>query len=284
MGDRRNRRWAYGLAFLGLMLAGAARANLIQNGSFETGPAATDAVELASGSTAITGWMVTPSNIDYVGTRWSAAQGGRSIGLNGSSPGGIAQTFSTVPSARYLVRFYMAGDPLTSPVIKHLRVTAAGQSADYSIDLTGMWAWDPGWDLRLFHFFANSANTTLVFSSLDTGAVGPAIDSVTVTEAPPVGAGPLNSVEFTLGPMAPNPVLDVGQVDFGVARPGPVTLRVIDVTGREVAVLANGAFTPGVYHASWDGRRGAQRAPAGVYLVELRAAGERRVQRVVRLR
>lgn len=284
MGNSFDLRQLCRRALLGVVLASPAHANLIVNGSFETGPAATDAVELAAGSTAIAGWAVTPSNIDYVGTRWSAAQGVRSIGLNGSSPGGIAQIFQTVPSAKYVVRFWMCGDPVSSPVIKHVRVSAAGQSAVFAADISGAWAWDPGWNSHLFHFVANTASTTLTFSSLETGNTGPAIDSVTVTTTTPVDAGPQNGVEFALSPMSPNPVLDVGQVDFGVSHPGAVMLRVLDVSGREVAVLAKGQFTPGVYHASWDGRGGVRRAPAGVYLVELRTASERRVQRVVLLR
>src|SRR5206468_12424279 len=90
------------LAFLlGLLVPCPAGANLLVNGSFESGPAPGDAMQLAAGSTAITGWVVTPSNIDYCGTRWTAAQGARSLGLNGASPGGISQTFSSLPRAIY---------------------------------------------------------------------------------------------------------------------------------------------------------------------------------------
>jgi choice-of-anchor C domain-containing protein len=272
------------LVLLSCVLAAPAHANLIVNGSFETGPAPGDATQLSAGSTAIAGWVVLPSNIDYVGTRWTAAEGGRSIGLNGSAAGGIAQTFQTVPTARYSVRFWMAGDPLTEPSIKHLRVSAAGSSGDHAADITGMWAWDPGWNSHMFSFTANSTNTTLQFSSLDGGDAGPSIDSVTVAAVPSTGAGDRDVAEFTLSPMSPNPLLSAGQVEFGVPRAAAVFLRVLDVSGRQVAVLASGAFAAGGYHATWDGRRGGARAPGGVYFVELNAAGERRIQRVVLLR
>ncbi len=284
MGHGRDFRQVCTFTLLASVVAASAHANLIVNGSFEAGPAAPNSVELTAGSTAISGWVVTPSNIDYVGSLWSAAQGVHSIGLNGSSAGGIAQTFATVPSAKYIARFWIAGDPLSSPVIKHVRASAAGQSRDFAVDISGMWAWDPGWASQMFHFTANTASTTLTFSSLETGSTGPSIDSVTVSTANPVDAGPLETVEAALSRMAPNPIVDVGHVDFGVTRPGAVTLRVLDVAGREVAVLAKGRFTPGAYHASWDGHDGARRAPAGVYLVELRTANARRVQRVVLLR
>ena len=46
---------------------------MFDNGSFETGPAGT--TTLASGSTAITGWTVTGTDIDYVDSYWQTADG-----------------------------------------------------------------------------------------------------------------------------------------------------------------------------------------------------------------
>ena len=268
----------------GLAFGTPAAANLIINGSFETGPATTDALQLDVGSTAVAGWIVSSANIDYVGTRWTAAEGFRSVGLNGAGPGSISQTFATVPSEPYTVRFYMAGDTGTLPVIKHVRVSAAAQSQDFDVDLTGMWSWDPGWNPRMFHFTATSATTTLKFASLDAGEAGPAVDSVTVSVSSPVDAGPLGRPGVALSRMAPNPVRETGRVDFSVPRPGFACVRVVDVRGREVAVLARGEFAAGSHHAIWDGNQGARRAPAGIYLVELQTAAQRLVQRVVLLR
>jgi choice-of-anchor C domain-containing protein len=271
-------------ALLSLLWAATAHANLIVNGSFESGPAPGDAVQLPAGSTAVAAWVVLPSNIDYVGTRWTAAEGGRSIGLNGGSAGGIAQTFETTPTARYSVRFWMAGDPLTTPAVKQLRVSAAGSSADFSVDISGMWAWDPGWNPRVWTFEAQSTTSTLAFSSLDTGDAGPSIDSISVALLTPASAGPRQGPALALSPIAPNPMLDSGWVDFGLPQVGSVCLRVLDVSGHEVAVLATRTLEPGLHHVRWNGHRGNVRAPSGVYFVELRAAGERLVQRVVLLR
>lgn len=258
--------------------------NLIVNGSFETGPATTDALLLGAGSTAITGWVVNPANVDYVGTRWTAAEGFRSVGLNGSVPGGIAQTFATIPSEGYTVRFYMAGDPETLPVIKRLRVSAAGRSQDFEVDLTGMWSWDPGWNPRMFHFNATTTATTLNFVSLDPGDVGPAIDSITVSVSNPVDAVLPGGNRGSLSRMTPNPVRDAGSVEWSLPHAGFASVRVLDVRGREVAVLARGEFPAGTHRATWNGGQGARRAPAGVYLVELRTAADRLARRVVLLR
>jgi hypothetical protein len=57
-----------------MLVSGVARANLIANGSFETGTNPGTAMQLASGSTAVTGWTVTRASVDYIGTLWSAAR------------------------------------------------------------------------------------------------------------------------------------------------------------------------------------------------------------------
>jgi choice-of-anchor C domain-containing protein len=270
-------------SILAALLATPSHANLIVNGSFETGPAPGSSMMLSAGSTAISGWMVTRTNIDYCGTIWTAAEGACSIGLNGLSPGGIAQTFATQPGAQYSVRFFMAGDPGTTPVIKTLTAAAAGQSADFTVDITGMWAWDPGWNPRMWTFTAVSSSTTLEFSSDDAGDVGPALDSVTVERVATAAVGP-QAGALALAPPAPNPALEASRIEFTLPEATPVRLSVFDLAGRAVAVLADGVLPAGRHDVVWDGRDGNARAPAGVYVVELRAAGERRVQRLALLR
>jgi choice-of-anchor C domain-containing protein len=274
-------------AIVGLVTSAAlASANVIVNGSFETGPAPGVSLNLASGSTAISGWVVTPSNIDYVGTEWTAAQGQRSIGLNGDATGGIAQTFASLPGARYSVRFWIAGDPGSVPVVKHVRSTAAGQSADFAVDITDMWAWDPGWSLCRWNFVANTTSTTLEIRSLDAGAVGPSVDSVTVLLKPPTDTEGFPVTTVYLSPVVPNPVGAAGtaRIEYGLPIAGPVDLRLFDSAGRVVATLLAGSAGPGRHTASWDGRLGNGAAPAGIYFLELRAGDVRRTQRVVRLR
>jgi choice-of-anchor C domain-containing protein len=257
--------------------AAVGSANLVTNGSFESGPDPGVTMTLPVGSTVIAGWVVTGAPIEYVGTDWTAAQGARSVALNGSGPGGIAQTFDTLPHGQYNVRLYMAGDPGSSPVVKWLRVKAAGHSADFSIDITGMWAWDPGWDLRVFSFVADSISTTLEFSSLMSGDTGPTLDSVTVTLTSTAGVG-VHAPGPALAIVGANPSSRGTQVAFTLDREGPARLRVLDVTGREVARLADETLPAGRHERSWSAS-----APAGVYFVELSAAGQRLTRRLVRL-
>ena len=84
----------------------------------------------------------------------------------------------------------------------------------------------------------------------------------------------------------PNPFRAAATVEFTLAAPGPVELRVFDVLGRQVRAIARGEpFAAGIQRLRWDGRRddGAE-AGTGVYFVKLRLAGREWTRTVVRIR
>jgi choice-of-anchor C domain-containing protein len=265
--------------FMALAPSHSAAASM-DNTSFETGPDPGDAMQLASGSTAITGWTVTRNPIDYVGLRWAAWQGARSLGLNGAAPGGITQTVATVPGQVYTVHFFMSGDAFSTPVIKNLRVEAAGQSQDYAFDTTHAWPWDMGWLEKTFAFTASTASTRIEFYSLDTGDTGPALDQITL-EGPPVDATWAGRLEIGLGSPYPNPAPQALWVDFTLPRDTPVRLSVWDVRGREVGVLDAGTHPAGHYTRLWDGNVDGRAAPAGLYLLRLETPGATLVRKAV---
>lgn len=153
-----------------------ARSNILVNGSFETGPsipAFPPFVSLAAGTagaTSISAWTITAGNVDY-GINgsgfWAAADGARSLDLNGNAAASIAQTFATSAGATYEVQFSLAGNFYGGAAIKPIRVSAAGQSQDFTFDSTGRSASNMGWVTRIFDFAATGASTTLTFASLD---------------------------------------------------------------------------------------------------------------------
>ena len=87
-------------------------------------------------------------------------------------------------------------------------------------------------------------------------------------------------LEFALGRVSPNPTRGVMLVRFAVPRQSLVRVSVIDLQGREVAVLAQGSYTAGWYQVSWGGAGGRGRAPAGIYFVRMQANGQKFIQRV----
>lgn len=173
----------------------AAQANLVVNGSFEHGIEPGLFINLLGGSTAITGWVVTGSKIDYVGSIWQASDGSRSLDLDGSTlpqaNGGVAQTFATTPGVAYTVTFDMAGNPANTPTLKPMRVSAAGQSQDFMFDITGATFDHMGWLAKTWTFTAVAATTTLEFRSLTPPGQmgwGAALDNVSVSAVPEPGA------------------------------------------------------------------------------------------------
>ncbi len=79
---------------------------------------------------------------------------------------------------------------------------------------------------------------------------------------------------------APNPVSGEGSVSFGLATSGDVAVTVYDALGRQVAVLASGAYGPGRHTVPL----GASALPTGVYVVRVVAGGEARTTRVTVVR
>jgi choice-of-anchor C domain-containing protein len=184
-----------------LAVAGAAlAATPFTNGGFEAGSAG----NFAAGSSAVTGWVITGTDVDVAdATVWPAQAGSQSLDLNGFGPGAIAQTIPTVINATYVVQFYMSGNPGTheqfpngdaSPVVKTMTVTANGAQSDaFSFDTTP-YATSTfpfpamGWTAEAYSFKATSTTTTVKFASTTAGAFGPALDSISFTETLATGA------------------------------------------------------------------------------------------------
>ena len=78
------------------------------------------------------------------------------------------------------------------------------------------------------------------------------------------------NVEPMLFASRPNPFRGSTDISFNLPTRGPVTLRVIDVTGRAVATLASGERSKGMHTVTWNGMddRNAP-AVAGVYFYRL---------------
>lgn len=77
-----------------------------------------------------------------------------------------------------------------------------------------------------------------------------------------------------LEPICPNPASLPVTIGFELARGGDVRLEIFDVTGRRVALLADGWREPGVHAAVWRDLGGAGAAPgAGGYYARLSAGG-----------
>ena len=177
--------------------ATASQAALFQNGSFEIGPAPGEFTTLTAGSTAITGWTVTGTSIDYIGSYWQPQEGSRSLDLSGTGaetqPGGIQQTFDTTTGLSYVVGFWVSGNPDGGPSEKEAFVEAAAGSTTATFDtaVAGNTRTDMMWSFRSFLFTALAPATTLSFTGITGTQYGLALDNVTVSAVPIPAALPL---------------------------------------------------------------------------------------------
>ena len=183
------------VAAVALGFIGTASANLVANGSFELGIDPGLFTDVAAPNcVSITAWCVSAGHVDYVGTQWVAADGDRSIDMDGSVgpstdlDGTIEQNLATNAGTMYEVRFALAGNP-GDPVIKGLEVTAGTTVVVFHFDSTNSTFADMGWVDQSFLFTANSSTTRLAFRSLTedeggTPSAGATIDNVRVEAVP----------------------------------------------------------------------------------------------------
>jgi hypothetical protein len=85
---------------------------------------------------------------------------------------------------------------------------------------------------------------------------------------------------FYLAQNYPNPFNPVTDIRFELNRPGPVTLKVHNILGREVATLVNGHLAAGVYRVPFD----ASRLCSGVYFYRLTSSADSQMRKMVLLR
>ncbi len=87
--------------------------------------------------------------------------------------------------------------------------------------------------------------------------------------------------DFGLGRVSPNPATGTMWLKFAVPRESAVRVSVVDLQGREVAMLASGSYPAGWHELLWNGRTGRGPAPTGMYIVRFQAAGRNLLRRFV---
>jgi len=93
----------------------------------------------------------------------------------------------------------------------------------------------------------------------------------------PVG-DPVAPAELSLAPFAPNPAAPPVVAQFTLPREQRARLSVLDLQGREVAVLVDGVLPAGRHEATWTGGRA---IVPGMYFVRLAAGDRTLVRRLV---
>ncbi len=82
---------------------------------------------------------------------------------------------------------------------------------------------------------------------------------------------------FSLAQNYPNPFNPVTNIGFRIAEFGFVTMKVYDITGKEIAVLVNEELRPGVYNVDFDGSD----LSSGTYFYRIEANGITDVKKMI---
>ena len=218
-----------GLILLSLSM-GSAHANLIVNGSFESGSFSSCSngafCRLFNGATNLTGWTIGGVAVDWHNSvQLMPHTGDKLVDLNmdgqSGETGTISQSFATTPGSQYLLEFFLSGPEhsLNSgfPDPRKVVVDIAGfhtmfSTAD-SLDTNMQWG-----DDQLF-FTAQGATTTLTFSSPnDTEFWGPVLDDVSVN------------------PIVPEPS-SIGLLITGILGLAAIGLRRRSISGFHLAAI-----------------------------------------------
>jgi WD40 repeat protein len=154
-------------------------ANLVVNGSFEVFSPAEATGNRVFDDSPMGKWNVTGS-VDVSGG-WQAHHGTKSLDMNGTAKGAIAQTIRTVPGQNYRLSFAVATNIFISKPC-HLRVSWNDEElVTLTLEKEGRTSTDMKWRLHDFNVEAKGPESLLKFESLDedTG-VGPVLDSVSL--------------------------------------------------------------------------------------------------------
>ena len=76
----------------------------------------------------------------------------------------------------------------------------------------------------------------------------------------------------------PNPFSNETNINFSLASSGNVNVSIHDMTGREVAELANGVMAAGDHQITWEA---GNEVPNGIYFCTISTAGHKLTQKVM---
>ncbi len=176
---------------LGLLVlcCAVASANLITNGSFESGNfTGSSFTRVVAGQTNLTGWSVLGVAVDWHNTNEFGPMhnGTRAVDLNLdgglSGTGVLEQSFGSTIGSTYLLRFFTAAPTVSGLGARSMRASV-GNGIALDINLTNSPQFAMVWTEYTLQFNALSTTSTISFASLNgSGFWGPLIDSVSVEE------------------------------------------------------------------------------------------------------
>jgi hypothetical protein len=148
-------------------------------------------------------------------------------------------------------------------------------------DATGPWI-DVGGDRRM-----DSGVTVLVDPAVEAGhtyfyRLRSVLPGGEIMNFGPVStAGESAATRFALLGVSPSPSTGAARIAFTLAGEALVRISVLDVLGRQAALIVDHLLPAGRHEAVWEASSGSGRAPAGLYFVRFEWPGGSATRRVV---
>lgn len=133
---------------------------------------------------------------------------------------------------------------------------------------TGTYSWTVSGPVSTSAMLRVTADDAACHSVADTS------DAVFAIEDPTTGVPGGPASEFALGAVVPNPSHGAVQFEYALPRESRVRVSILDVQGREVAVLASGVQPAGRHMVNWSAVRTGSTVARGLYFVRYEAGGK----------
>lgn len=184
---RRTRLLAAAATALLVVSAGAADAQTIVNGGFESPDQPGNFGQIDAPSNVISGWTISGGSVDLIHDYWTPYDGTQSLDMSGMGAGTIYQDFTISQAGSYNIFFAMAANPDGGAAIRQMNVSfglsgGTMQTQLFSFDATGKSKTNMGWELKNMLVDAAAAGSYRIqFTSLENNPFGPALDGVSIS-------------------------------------------------------------------------------------------------------
>ncbi len=159
------------------------RVNVLPNGSFESPVQSGGYTTYSTGQT-FGGWLVTTGDVEHDGGGHGAAipNGTQTVDLNGSTTGGISQSFATISGHTYAWDMRISGNNgCGQNTFNGTVVFTSGSTTTHNFSTNTLIS-ASSWDHEYGKFVAGAASTSLAITSTIPSCGGPFIDDIRVVD------------------------------------------------------------------------------------------------------
>jgi hypothetical protein len=90
-----------------------------------------------------------------------------------------------------------------------------------------------------------------------------------------------NPIDFSINNAYPNPFSNSINIAYTLNHPTQISLKIMDMNGREICSLENNTLQPGTYNYTWDGKSNGTPLSDGIYYATLTSDNKSFTKKVV---